>query len=181
MNKIMVHLKTVLKHKKEVFKLMSKVGMPIQGLLHDMSKFTPIEFMESIKYANGKRSPVEISREVNGYSKAWLHHKGRNKHHWEYWVDKYLDGGVGCIMPYRYAVEMFCDMVAASKVYKGKNFTTQCPLDYYNSHDYKQFMHPMIKEFLSNMFSLYVKVGDSIEKEAARFIYDELQNKYGGK
>lgn len=106
MNKVTTHLKTVLRHKKEVFLLMNHFDMPLQGLLHDMSKFSPVEFMESIKYANGKRSPVEISREVNGYSKAWLHHKGRNKHHWKYWVGKYFDGGVGCIMPYRYAVEI---------------------------------------------------------------------------
>lgn len=162
MNKVTIHLKTVLRHKKEVFKLMSKVGMPVQGLLHDMSKFTPIEFMESIKYANGKRSPVEISREVNGYSAAWLHHKGHNKHHWEYWVDKYLDGGIGCKIPYRYAVEMFCDMVAASKVYKGKDFTTSSPLEYFESHDYLQFMHKDTKLFLRSAFKVYAKYGEKV-------------------
>ena len=178
MKKVTVHLKTVLKHKKEVFKLMSKVGMPIQGLLHDMSKFTPIEFMESIKYATGTKSPLEVSREVNGYSAAWLHHKGHNKHHWEYWMDRFLDGGYGCMMPYRYAVEMVCDMIAASTVYKGKDYTSSCPLEYFKSKNFKRCMHPNTYKFLDIVFTEYKSFGeDVLNKKNLQEIYSTVCKK----
>ena len=44
------------------------------------------------KYYQGNRSPNEIERREKGYSAAWLHHKGRNKHHLEYWIDYSPEG-----------------------------------------------------------------------------------------
>ena len=35
----------------------------------------------------GDRSPNNAERGEKGYSSAWLHHKGRNRHHYEYWID----------------------------------------------------------------------------------------------
>lgn len=87
MNKYLEHLKVVCKHKSIVFKLMKKCGYGWQGLKHDMSKFSPTEFFSSARYFQGTRSPIDKEKEVLGYSNAWLHHKGHNKHHWEYWVD----------------------------------------------------------------------------------------------
>ena len=111
------HLKTVLKHKWIVFKLSIKAGIPIRGLLHDMSKFSPVEFWESVKfYQGGKKSPLAVSREVLGYSKAWLHHKGRNKHHLEYWYDEDLREQP--IVPFKYCLEMVCDKLSACIVYE---------------------------------------------------------------
>ncbi len=156
------HLWLVSKHKWEVFKLCCRAGIPLQGILHDLSKFSPSEFRESVKYYNGKRSPLAVSREINGFSKAWLHHKGRNKHHWEYWIDGYLKGGYGCIMPFRYACEMICDMIAASKVYKGKDFTTGTPLEYFENQSYGQFVHPEIQNFMRAVFTAYIEEGDTL-------------------
>ena len=119
---IFKHLKLVIKHKYLVFKFSIRVGIPFRGLIHDLSKFSFTEFCESVKYYNGKRSPISICKEKNGYSKAWLHHKGRNKHHLEYWVDLTAPNKAP-IIPYKYLAEMVCDKLSASIAYGGKNWT----------------------------------------------------------
>ena len=81
------HLKTVTKHRRMVRKLCFKCGLYWQGLTHDLSKYSPTEFWNGVKFYTGTKSPHLGEREKYGYSKAWLHHKGRNKHHAEYWQD----------------------------------------------------------------------------------------------
>ena len=81
--------------------------------MHDLSKFSPTEFFESVRYYNGKRSPLHLCREDKGYSKAWMHHKGRNKHHFEYWEDMSKNERFGVLLPYKYIVEAVCDKIAA--------------------------------------------------------------------
>ncbi len=54
--KMIGHLRVVLTHKWYVFQFMRKAGRPIQGLCHDLSKFSPIEFIESVRYFSGDRS-----------------------------------------------------------------------------------------------------------------------------
>lgn len=170
---IIKHFNLVSHHKWEVFKLCCRAGIPLQGLLHDLSKFSPAEFIESVRYYNGHRSPLAVSREINGYSKAWLHHQGRNKHHWEYWIDGYIHGGYGCIIPYRYACEMVCDMIAASKVYKGSEYTLSCPLQYFEAQTYGRFVHPHIQDFMRAVFTAYAVNGPSaISKTALQRLYD---------
>lgn len=68
-----------------------------------------------------------------GFSKAWLHHKGRNKHHPEYWLDLDLNDKIykPVPMPNKYIFESFCDHLAASKVYNKKKFKPQMVWDYY--------------------------------------------------
>ena len=87
LRKIIKQFNTVTKHKWIVFKLCIKAGIPLHGIIHDLSKYSPAEFWEAAKYYNGIKSPIVYARNENGYSKAWLHHKGRNKHHFEYWYD----------------------------------------------------------------------------------------------
>ena len=130
--KLLKHLATITRHKLLVMKLCFKCGLYRQGLLHDISKYSIIELKAGAKYYQGNRSPNGIQRELLGYSSAWLHHKGRNKHHWEYWVDFNRDGVIPAKMPINYIVEMFCDRIAATMVYKGKDYNNQAPLDYYN-------------------------------------------------
>ena len=118
MNKAWLHFKTITYHKYLVMQGCFKVGLYKQGLLHDLSKYTPSEFIVGAKYYQGNRSPNNAEREDIGYSSAWLHHKGRNKHHYEYWIDyseAVEDGLVPVPIPDRYLVEMFMDRVAASK------------------------------------------------------------------
>ena len=84
---VVEHFCTITKHRWVVFKLCTKVGEPWRGLVHDLSKYSPTEFWEGVKYFNGHHSPITDCKKDKGYSEAWLHHKGRNKHHADYWVD----------------------------------------------------------------------------------------------
>lgn len=80
------HLSTINHHKWLVMQHCFKVGLYRQGLLHDLSKYSPVEFLAGVKYYQGFESPNNAERRAIGYSRAWLHHKGRNKHHLEYWT-----------------------------------------------------------------------------------------------
>ena len=123
------HLKTVSHHRWLVCKGCFRVGLYRQGLTHDLSKFSPTEFRQGIKYYQGYRSPNAAEREQKGYSEAWMHHKGRNRHHFEYWTDYGVSGEgiIGVEMPKKYVAEMFCDRLAASKVYRGQDFQPGAP------------------------------------------------------
>ena len=119
MNKFFGHLNTVLTHKRYVCHYCFLCGLYYQGIVHDLSKFSPIEFFESVKYYNGKTSPINICKETNEYSMAWFHHRGRNKHHWEYWYDRFERGGHACKIPWKYVLEMICDFLGAGVAYSG--------------------------------------------------------------
>lgn len=169
------HLKTITKHKWIVFKLSIKAGIPIRGLLHDLSKYSPTEFFESVKYyQGGKRSPLAYSREKNGYSLAWLHHKGRNKHHVEYWLDEGLKEQP--IIPFKYCAEMICDKLAASIVYEGKNWTNESELRYWNSREKDRItMNEKIRNFITEVMEEVAKNGidETISKKNLKHIYDK--------
>lgn len=129
------HWKTVHRHRKVVRKLCFKCGLYWQGLTHDLSKYSPVEFLNGVKFYTGTKSPHLGERVAYGYSKAWLHHKGRNKHHADYWQDIQSDGYTRPVeMPYKYFVEMICDRIAASMIYLGDKYTDSSPLEYYRSH-----------------------------------------------
>ncbi len=128
------HTRTVLFHKYNVMKNCFACGLYYQGIVHDLSKFSPIEFWPGVKYYQGNRSPNNAQREACGVSTSWLHHKGRNKHHYEYWIDyagAESAGMRGFKMPKKYIVEMFCDRVAASKAYNRENYKDSDSLEYY--------------------------------------------------
>ena len=135
--KAVKHFKTITKHRHTVMKYCFKVGLYKQGLLHDLSKYTYTEFGSGVKYYQGDRSPNSAEREAVGFSLAWLHHKGRNKHHYEYWIDFGKDssqGLKGMRMPDKYIVEMFIDRMAACKTYYGDNYKDDSALKYYNKN-----------------------------------------------
>lgn len=132
-NKAWHHLVTITQHKLLVMKNCFRVGLYRQGLLHDLSKYSPAEFLTGVRYYQGTRSPNAAERDEKGYSSAWLHHKGRNRHHFEYWIDfsKTSKGLVGCRMPVNYLVEMVMDRIAACRVYRGKEYTDAAAWEYY--------------------------------------------------
>lgn len=133
MRKFFGHLNTIMKHRRKVIYHCWKVGILHRGLLHDLSKYSPTEFIEGVRHFIGNRSPNEGERTVKGYSDAWMHHKGRNRHHFEYWTDYNPNTKViePVKMPVVFVKEMFCDRVAASKVYQGENYTDAHPLTYF--------------------------------------------------
>lgn len=144
------HLGVVIKHKNRVLINCIRCGIPFRGLVHDLSKFSPTEFFESVKYFSGKRSPIGICRRETGMSYAWLHHKGRNKHHIEYWLDP--DCEVTPVMPYKYAVECVCDKLAATRTYLGRDYTDEMPLWHWEKYGSKVNGNPKTMAFISAVF-----------------------------
>jgi len=171
---IIGHLRTINKHKFTVMKYCFKVGMYKQGLLHDMSKYAPVEFLSGAKYYQGYRSPNSAEREAIGYSAAWLHHKGRNKHHYEYWIDFGSDsskGLQGMPMPDRYIVEMFIDRMAACKTYYGDKYKDSNPLEYYEKNKSHYIMHSHTVELLEELLNMLANKG---EKETLNYIKNNV-------
>ena len=157
------HLRTVTKHRHAVIRHCRKAGILWQGLRHDLSKFSPVEFIPGVRfYQGGKRSPNEQEREVYGYSKAWMHHKGRNKHHFEYWTD--YDPKTRKVapvkMPTKYLIEMFCDRVAASKVYLKDKYDDSAPLKYFLNVKSIRFIHPETSQEIERLLTMLSEKGE---------------------
>ncbi|MCR5525961.1 MAG: DUF5662 family protein [Lachnospiraceae bacterium] len=158
------HFETVVHHKILVAKGCFAVGLYWQGLVHDMSKFSPTEFLVSAKYFQGNQSPNNAERDDKGYSSSWLHHKGRNKHHYEYWID-YSSQNKGGItapveMPLKYVVEMLMDRIAASKVYNKENYKPDMPLKYFTRSMKTIPMHPNTKRLLYALLRMLAVYGE---------------------
>lgn len=174
MAKLWGHFCTVNQHKWIVLKLCFACGLYKQGLLHDLSKYSPAEFITGVRYFCGYRSPNGIERERFGYSHAWLHHKGRNKHHWEYWTE--FSKGV-CIpiqMPVRYVIEMWCDRIAATKVYEKENYQNDSALKYFMRNYDNVIIHPKTKALLAFMLRYCAEHGC---KETIQLINSEVKTK----
>ena len=155
------HLHTINTHKLEVMKNCFRVGLYKQGLLHDLSKYSFSEFIPGVKYyQDGNRSPNNAQREAEGCSTAWLHHKGRNKHHWEYWLDFGVDGIYACKMPTNYVIEMFCDRVAASKIYNKDKYTDADSLNYFKRGMDHYIINPKTKELLYSLLVMLSEKGE---------------------
>lgn len=163
------HFKTISYHKMLVMKGCFSVGLFKQGLLHDLSKYSPSEFCIGAKYYQGDRSPNNAEREEKGYSAAWMHHKGRNKHHYEYWVDyNAVKGTMEPVqMPEKYVVEMFIDRIAASKVYNKGHYTDSDPLNYYKKGKTEVFLHPCTASLLEKLLMMLEQKG---ERKTYRYI-----------
>jgi hypothetical protein len=160
------HWTTVRQHRKVVRRLCFKCGLFWQGLIHDLSKYSPTEFWNGVKFYTGTHSPHYGERDAYGYSKAWLHHKGHNKHHAEYWQDIRPNGTTEPIeMPLKYLIEMVCDRVAASMVYLGDKHTNDAPLRYYESHRDENQFHEYTRTKLENILLIIADCGmdDALE------------------
>ena len=171
------HLKTIMAHRRLVCRYCLRLGLVYQGLTHDLSKFSPIEFWSGARYYTGDRSPNENERDATGVSQAWLHHKGRNRHHFEYWIDYVVekDGSVtykGNKMPIRYVAEMFCDRVAASRIYLGDAYTDAAPYNYLMKGIPDDGMHPETQAELEEMLHV---LKDEGEEAAIAYVKKRLK------
>ena len=169
LEKLKGHFCTITRHKLMVMRMCFRAGIYKQGLLHDLSKYNPVEFLPGVKYYQGNRSPINAEKEKNTVSPAWLHHKGRNRHHFEYWTD--YDPQTKLMspvkMPVRYVKEMFCDRVAASKIYAGKNYHDGYALDYYLKAKARRKIHPDTSELIERLLRMLAEKG---EKETFKYI-----------
>ena len=175
------HLKTVLVHKFFVFLYCAYAGRPLRGFMHDWSKFSPVEFLSSVKYYSGRRSPVGLERAITGRSLAWLHHKGRNQHHYEYWQDVIDENGRYCEprmicplpIPFPNALEMICDTIAASRAYNGRKFSYDVLMQWWLKNNVKKpvNMHPQRKRFAQRMYEELQRAGNCRPLRRAEEIY----------
>ena len=179
---IFKHLSLVLRHKSKVLSHSAMCGILWRGLVHDLSKFSPTEFFESAKYYQGTYSPIVACRRERGVSRAWLHHKGRNPHHLEYWLDSECE--VTPMMPYAYAVECVCDKLAATKTYRGKDYKPSDALAHWERIGCKVEGNPRTMKFLETVFRDLAEHGEKyvlnkkyMKKTYGRICLDGQQEK----
>lgn len=171
------HFCTITHHRWKVRSHCFRVGLYWRGLTHDLSKYSPTEFWTGAKYYQGTRSPNSYERELYGYSAAWMHHKGRNRHHFEYWTDYGVNGEgiIGVEMPKKYVAEMFCDRLAASKVYRGQDFQPGDPYQFFQYGKKKRLlMHPATSELLE---TILIVLRDQGEDAAFDYVRREVLGK----
>ena len=152
LKKMAKHFILITKHRLKVFRLCIKAGIPWRGFVHDLSKYSPTEFFESACYYVGNHSPITECKKDKGYSEAWLHHKGRNKHHHEYWYDNRAPMQAA-VMPYQYAVEMLCDTLAAGMTYRGKAWTIDSQLEYWEKEKSTSVINEKTVNFLTAAYN----------------------------
>ena len=163
------HFKTITHHRLLVMGYCFRVGLIRQGLTHDLSKYSPTEFRVGARYYQGTRSPNAAEREAIGYSTAWMHHKGRNRHHYEYWTDMNRETKryEPIMMPRRYLVEMVMDRRAACMTYQGKDYRDDSALRYFQKSRERELMHPETCRQLGYILTMLAEKG---EKETCHFL-----------
>ena len=175
------HFKTITRHKILVAKGCFKLGLYYQGIMHDMSKYSLTEFLVGAKYYQGTASPNNAERMDKGISTAWLHHKGRNRHHFEYWIDYSIDkehpGLVGMKIPKKDLAEVFVDLVSAGKIYNGDKFDQKSPLEYFEHGIGATIMCDASKNYLLKLLKMYAKKG---EKYTFAYLKKDLKEDISG-
>ena len=163
------HFKTITKHRYLVRGGCFRVGLYWQGLVHDLSKYSPTEFLIGARYYQGTRSPNNAEREDKGYSEAWMHHKGRNRHHYEYWTDVSAQTKQyeSLPLPRKYLVEMVMDRRAACMTYQGEKYTDGAALEYFRKSMERHRMHPQTQRELDYLLEM---LSDRGEKETFLYI-----------
>ena len=181
--KILKHFSTVFRHRHQVIRNATHVGLFFHCLRHDLSKYSPTEFFTSAKYYQGTSSPVFKEREENGmFSNIALHHLKRNKHHWEYWVDFYRGNIVIKTMPYKFALEAVIDILAASQIYsktKSKDFNGKEAVQYYEEKSKHYFITTASRTFILECLKRFEQSKwKNLKKKETQKLYKEIAQKY---
>lgn len=173
------HFILITRHRHRVLKNAWKCGIFFHTLYHDLSKYGHYEFSRSKKYFTGDRSPVLGERKENNYfSFICQHHTRRNPHHWEYWTDFYSGHLVLCTMPYKYATEYVCDMIAASSIYNGKNFKKDTCINYFLSKCPRYYITQATKEYVTWCLTRFAELGfKGLKKKDTKAKYAEITAK----
>lgn len=102
-----------------------------------------------------------------------MHHKGRNRHHYEYWTD--MNRQTRCYesipMPRKYFVEMVMDRRAACMTYQGKDYRDDSALNYFMKSRERELMHPETSRQLGYVLKMLAEKG---EKETFRYLKDQV-------
>lgn len=156
--KLFKHLWLVTKHRYRVFIYCWRTGIPFRGFVHDLSKYSCREFLPSAKYYKGNQSPINGEREANEcYSMVFNYHTGRNKHHWEFWINYYKGDILLKALPYKVCLEYVCDMIAASKTYNGRQFEEKMVSEYWLKRKDMYLIHSLTKKYIDWLFEQYEK------------------------
>lgn len=184
MKNLIKHLKVVHNHRKYVRRMCWKLGLFWQGLTHDLSKYSITE-LKIAKYYGGNRSPHAVCRDKLGYSPSWMHHYHINKHHWQFWLDMedWPDRIIPVKMPYKYVIEMLCDMAGASKAYNPKNWEPKMLWDYWVTKcKGKRLMHPdseyLIEKLIWNYYQYGEKAFIKVYKEQKPYLIKAYNGSY---
>lgn len=173
---IPLHFVKICVHKFHVAKYCFAAGLYWQGVTHDLSKLSPTEFVESVQYFQGDSSPILAAKEDKEYSNAWQHHKGRNRHHYEFWQDDFDHGGRPLRMPFKFALELVCDYLGAGEAYMGRDFSFEKEYEWWlDKKDKPLAMHLQTILFVDEMLRQVVEAGSTspLRKENARKVYDD--------
>ncbi len=138
MRKHWEYLKYVTIHKWFVFLECKRLGITYRGIVHDFSKFRLSEWIGYVHKFYGNDS--------SKFAKAWLMHKHRNPHHWQFWTNEctFSDGVVPLEMPKNDVLEMVADWRAMAKARGwGWNATP-----WYNENKDKMELHPKTRGFV---------------------------------
>ena len=172
LHSFMGHLHTINHHRRLVRKLCFKIGLYKQGLTHDLSKYSPTEFWPGVKYFQGDKSPIVAEIKEKGYSEAWLHHKGRNKHHWQYWVGVKKGVITPYEMPVRYVKEMACDRIAACMTYEKEKYHKSSALEFLLTSSERKLIPPKTVQLLEK----YLTIVSENELDKALAIIKDMDN-----
>lgn len=156
----LAYLSCVLRHKWYVFVECCKLGIPLLGIVHDLSKFSLKEWRPHVRNFYNKDGTRRSRRDATGYydatqvsddfDYAWLNHQHHNKHHWQYWILKGDSGKlVPKLMPARYLKEMVADWKGAGKAPGTPNVQK-----WYIANCGKIRLHPMVRHSVLQMLGL---------------------------
>ena len=142
------HGKHLLKHKWYVFWECVKLGIPLQGILHDLSKLTPAEFLAYTDHFYGREErPSEMGPEMKA---AWLHHIWHNPHHWDAWLLP-NDGGYEVLeMPRKYRKEMLADWFGFDRAMGGHGDVRE----FYRNTMKKRTLGPETQRWVEDQISM---------------------------
>lgn len=165
-------LKRIFIHKFWVAYYCFQIGLYWQGLTHDLSKFSWTEFKGAIKYWDDNISSLRNEKLKNGYSETFLHHRGRNPHHYEYWIHSLDNGGIPAPMPRKYALELVCDYLAACRTY-GSNPRDE--YDWWEENSKRMKIENSTKYYIGKVFWAFQQ-GLYLE-QAVEFADSKMYNK----
>ena len=173
MGEIFNYFKSICRHRHYVSHYCFMCHEYKRGIFHDISRFSPTEFTEMAAYYDGKHYTVDMARKHNGYSVAWLHHKGRNDHHYQYWIDNFGEGGRAIRMPYHQTVEMLCDYLGEGRLHDGKMFTYARELKFWEDKtdpDNDMLIHEDTQKFMDIVIQSLADLETKYQKYAGKKI-----------
>jgi len=125
----------VLKHKAYVFVECLKLGIPLKGLTHDMSKFSKDEWDGYVRTFISKDKSEETKKL---FDYAWLHHQHINPHHWQFWLQVSGLNGGGNTVQARPMSDVFIKEMLADWRAMARNFGNDSIYEWYQEN--KEFM-----------------------------------------